>query len=828
MMSAYESIDLVEQCILSGADAYLLKPLRVHELRNIWQYAWRRRHELVLQQQLSLLMPSGRHGAATPDLGQATRVKGCRQRLTKELVPELQDATRQLDKLELVTTRAADRQLRDELRALVLEETRTAPPSSQHGPSRNSRSLPPLTTLAEGPDITSESAQTESPKDTDRSSTHDPPRNAAEARAALDDGGGDGAVGVGGMTVASRAAAASDCGPTCEHSMELPASSHAPNEVGGTELPTAHPSGGECIHSPLSDGCGGGRGGDGGGEGAQHHDLPPRGTMSPAPERDGGGGGGSCAGSGSLLRGEKDRERTAICKLCEQRVCVDDLAYHLVHCTAAHSCQEKLRQLDHALRRISSRIRRGQVRISQVFRRMEEALQPLEAVSAFSEAAADPTTSAHAPPHPSNHPVVPSSGTAEAVAGLNEADDPMRQTYRLMELQRLADAKLANLPDPSLADLAAQASRLVSQKIHVLWDLLSLHDPLALVGQQQQPTAKPRAISMREYALVEPLGTGGFGTVWLARRKRTGDLSAIKVLSRADTVARNMLSSVRLEKSILASADCPFVVQLYFSFATAKHLYMVMEYLPGGDCLTQLRTFGFLEVDYARWFVAEALLGLQYLHQASIIHRDVKPSNMLITATGHIKLADFGLSAAAAGGVSGASTDDGARDGAHRETVVATAVGTPDYLSPELLEQGGYSYEADFWAIGVVLYQFLVGETPFAADSLQKTFARILRLDCYFPSADDVCADAADLLPQLLVLEPARRLGGSGGAAAAILAHAFFASLSLEEGPPLWQARSGLTQIFLIVGCCSRTFSTVHMSPFLGACCGFLAWHLPL
>jgi serine/threonine protein kinase len=366
-----------------------------------------------------------------------------------------------------------------------------------------------------------------------------------------------------------------------------------------------------------------------------------------------------------------------------------------------------------------------------------------------------------------------------------------------MALQRNAREAFASIADPSLAELASQAMRLAENKMTAYWDLLSLQDPFAPPATSKRP--KALSVSIKEYELVEPIGTGGFGTVWLARRRRTGDLSAIKVISQEDTRRRKMNSAVLLEKTILAQADHPCVVKLLFSFATPRHLYMVMEFMPGGDCLALVQKFGFLEEDLSRWFVAEALLGLQYLHSVSVIHRDIKPSNMLITAEGHIKLTDFGLSTADerddsdspdADSCSGTGSGDDRPAHPKRLYLPTGAVGTPDYLAPELLERKtGYSYEVDFWALGAVLYQFLVGETPFSAPEVKEVYRRILAME-YDPLQDCMSEEAHQLISSLLVADPSQRLGGGQSGVRVIVSHAFFAPVAPVDEPALWQRPS--------------------------------------
>ncbi|XP_038134615.1 rho-associated protein kinase 2-like isoform X1 [Cyprinodon tularosa] len=258
-------------------------------------------------------------------------------------------------------------------------------------------------------------------------------------------------------------------------------------------------------------------------------------------------------------------------------------------------------------------------------------------------------------------------------------------------------------------------------------------------------------VKLDDFEKVKLIGRGAYGEVQLVRHKASKKVYAMKQLSKFEMIKRSESAFFWEERHIMAFSNSPWIVQLCCAFQDDRHLYMVMEFMPGGDLVTLTINYDIPE-KWARFYTAEVVLALDAIHSMGFIHRDVKPDNMLLDQQGHLKLADFGTCM---------------RMDSTGMVHCETAVGTPDYISPEVLQSQGsdgiYGRECDWWSVGVFLYELLVGETPFYAESLIGTYGKIMNHhnSLVFPDDAEMSQDAKDLICAFLT-DRNNRLGRTG------------------------------------------------------------------
>ncbi|KAK0142035.1 Microtubule-associated serine/threonine-protein kinase 4 [Merluccius polli] len=287
-----------------------------------------------------------------------------------------------------------------------------------------------------------------------------------------------------------------------------------------------------------------------------------------------------------------------------------------------------------------------------------------------------------------------------------------------------------------------------------------------------------------DFEMMKLISNGAYGlniagdsrsAVYLVRHKETKQRFAMKKINKQNLILRNQIQQAFVERDILTFAENPFVVSMFCSFETRRHLCMVMEYVEGGDCATLLKNMGPLPVDMARMYFAETVLALEYLHNYGIVHRDLKPDNLLVTSMGHIKLTDFGLSKV---GLMNMTTNlyEGHIEKDAREFSDKQVCGTPEYIAPEVILRQGYGKPVDWWAMGIILYEFLVGCVPFFGDTPEELFGQVISDEINWPEGEDAPpADSQELITLLLRQNPMERMGTGG--ANEVKNHQFFHNL---------------------------------------------------
>merc|ERR1711981_482386 len=268
---------------------------------------------------------------------------------------------------------------------------------------------------------------------------------------------------------------------------------------------------------------------------------------------------------------------------------------------------------------------------------------------------------------------------------------------------------------------------------------------LHAVKETEYLRLKRAKLGVEDFDPLKVIGKGAFGEVRLVQKIDNGHIYAMKVLRKSEMVEKEQVAHVRAERDVLVEVDHTWVVKMFYSFQDAENLYLVMEFLPGGDVMTLLMKKDTLSEDAAQFYIAETALAIQTIHKLGFIHRDIKPDNLLLDARGHVKLSDFGLCT----GLQKSHRTEYYRDlsqvkssdftnnpmdskrraetwKSKRRALAYSTVGTPDYIAPEVFLQTGYDKSCDWWSLGVIMFEMLIGYPPFCSETPQETYRKVM------------------------------------------------------------------------------------------------------
>ena len=275
-------------------------------------------------------------------------------------------------------------------------------------------------------------------------------------------------------------------------------------------------------------------------------------------------------------------------------------------------------------------------------------------------------------------------------------------------------------------------------------------------------TNEEKKISVNDFDKIKIIGTGSFGKVYLVQYKKDEQYYAMKMLEKSLIKEKDQEEHTITERILMSKLKNPLLVKLFYCFQDAKYLYFIMEFIQGGELIYHLKKQIRFDDEKTKFYIAELILALEFLHNNNIIYRDIKPENILIDKTGHIKLVDFGLSKVFK------NTDE----------KMLTICGTPFYLAPEIVEKKGYNYSADWWSLGCLMYEMLSGNPPF---KINGNNIYTLKFDEPPKMDNGFSNEAKDLITKLLNKDPKKRLGFGKNGVEELKSHPYFNDINWED-----------------------------------------------
>lgn len=269
-------------------------------------------------------------------------------------------------------------------------------------------------------------------------------------------------------------------------------------------------------------------------------------------------------------------------------------------------------------------------------------------------------------------------------------------------------------------------------------------------------------ITKDDFEYFKVLGRGTFGKVYLVKKKEAKQLLAMKILKKSVIISKNEVKHTQTERQLLEKINHPFIVELFYAFQDEQHLYLVTEFMQGGELFFHLHKERFFTNERMKFYACEIILALGHIHANNFIYRDLKLENILLDKDGHIKLTDFGLSKML---------------NEYGKSQPKTICGTPEYLAPEILQETGYEKSVDWWSFGILLYEMLTGKSPFKLAKVPSIYEYYVPID--YPN--NIVPEAKSLLQQLLKIEPKERLGYGPKGTQNIQNHPFFKGINWND-----------------------------------------------